>query len=110
MVGVEALQYTTERFKSTVSAMVTLFQIMTLDEWFSIVGPLFQWDWWPYLFFTIYIAICALAMMNLVTAVVVDGAMAQSQAESAAEAERKAFEEHVNKTVLEMEFIFNAFD
>eukprot|EP00746_Dinoflagellata_sp_MGD_P012496 gnl/MRDRNA2_/MRDRNA2_126695_c0_seq1.p1 gnl/MRDRNA2_/MRDRNA2_126695_c0~~gnl/MRDRNA2_/MRDRNA2_126695_c0_seq1.p1 ORF type:complete len:1395 (+),score=246.95 gnl/MRDRNA2_/MRDRNA2_126695_c0_seq1:277-4185(+) len=106
----EELLEAQERFRSTVAAMVSLFQIMTLDEWYAIVGPLFGWSWWPYIFFIVYIAICALALMNLVTAVVVDGAMTQSEAETLAEQERKAFEEHVNKMVSEMEFIFNSFD
>jgi hypothetical protein len=62
-------------FSRTVAAFVTLFQIMTLDEWRGVVQPLCDRQPWVYLFFMFFIAIAALAMMNLVTAVVVESSV-----------------------------------
>lgn len=62
-------------FKSTFPAMITLFQIMTLDDWRSITKPLNKAEWWTYLFFFTFLCISALALMNMVTAVVVENSM-----------------------------------
>merc|ERR1719428_989662 len=59
--------------------MLTLFRIMTLDEWINIVQPLFETAGWTYPFFMLYICISALALMNLVTAVVVETSVKRTQ-------------------------------
>lgn len=62
-------------FAGTVIAFVSLFQVMTLDEWRSVTQPICDHQWWTYLFFLIYVCVAALALMNLVTAVIVENAM-----------------------------------
>lgn len=62
-------------FLSTVPAFVTLFQLMTLDEWREVIQPICDVQAWAYLFFFFFICISALALMNLVTAVVVENGM-----------------------------------
>mmetsp|Transcript_155747 Transcript_155747/g.283250 ORF Transcript_155747/g.283250 Transcript_155747/m.283250 type:complete len:582 (+) Transcript_155747:168-1913(+) len=64
-----------EDFKSTHLAFFTLFQITTLDEWRYVVQPLCSRQGWAYFFFAVYLAMTAMSLMNLVTAVVVDSSM-----------------------------------
>jgi len=75
--GVEEREY----FARTVTAFVTLFQIMTLDEWREIIQPLCDKRGWAYVFFFVYISISALALMNLITAVVVENSMKRIEAD-----------------------------
>mmetsp|Transcript_55409 Transcript_55409/g.101440 ORF Transcript_55409/g.101440 Transcript_55409/m.101440 type:complete len:657 (-) Transcript_55409:29-1999(-) len=64
-----------ELFGTTVRSTTTLFQIMTLDEWRAVVQPICDRQWFTYLFFYFHICIASLALMNLVTAVVVENSM-----------------------------------
>merc|ERR1712139_327707 len=64
-----------EKYVSTIPAVVTMFQVMTLDEWRSITQPLMDHRWWAKLFFVLYICVSSLAMMNLITAVIVENAL-----------------------------------
>lgn len=59
-------------YGGTVSSTVTLFQIMTLDDWRAVVQPICDRRWLAYFFFAFYIGISGLLLMNLVTAVVVE--------------------------------------
>lgn len=65
--GDEEVDEAKARFKYTLDAMVTLFQLMTLDEWIGIVYPLMLAAWWTYFWFLLYISIAGLALMNMVT-------------------------------------------
>lgn len=64
-----------KKFSRTILSFVSLFQVMTLDEWRSVTQPLMDQTWWAYLFFVFYICISSLALMNLVTAVIVENTM-----------------------------------
>lgn len=64
-----------ELFGTTVRSTTTLFQIMTLDEWRSVVQPINDRQWFTYIFFYLFISIASLGLMNLVTAVVVENSM-----------------------------------
>merc|ERR1719379_568233 len=61
-----------QRFRSFVPAMLVMFQIMTLDEWYEICIPLLEQSWLAWVFFIIYIPVSSLALMNLVTATIVE--------------------------------------
>ena len=65
-------QKSASQFKTTVPAMLSLLQVMTLDEWVNLLGPLFDDRPWTYGFFIIYISISGFAMMNMVTATVLE--------------------------------------
>eukprot|EP00746_Dinoflagellata_sp_MGD_P077777 gnl/MRDRNA2_/MRDRNA2_31166_c0_seq1.p1 gnl/MRDRNA2_/MRDRNA2_31166_c0~~gnl/MRDRNA2_/MRDRNA2_31166_c0_seq1.p1 ORF type:complete len:683 (+),score=138.81 gnl/MRDRNA2_/MRDRNA2_31166_c0_seq1:213-2261(+) len=104
------LPWLQDRFGSTFRAMNTLFRIMTLDEWYEIVQPLFARAVWTYFFFVGYIAISALALMNLVTAVVVDTSVRRSRDESKEEVESEMFEKKVQRMVKAIESLFETFD
>jgi len=57
--------------------MLGFFQIMTLDNWVELAAQITEENgnrWFMCLFFIVFISVSALALMNLVTAVVVDSA------------------------------------
>ena len=77
--------YHRRTYHTPLAVMVHLFQIMTLDDWASVIrGVVHQSDanpWLLYAFFAVFIAVSALALMNLVTAVVVDTALRRTHEE-----------------------------
>lgn len=96
------------RLRSVVPAMVTLFQVMTLDEWFAICEPLLTHMPWTYAFFLVYIPISALALMNLVTAVVVESATRGANEE--ADYQQQIFDDQVAKITVEIREMFELMD
>jgi Ca2+-binding EF-hand superfamily protein len=63
--------------------MHTLIQVLTLDSWNSIARPMMKYVPWCWAFFYLYIAIAVIVMMNLVTAVIVENALKNSQKDAA---------------------------
>jgi len=61
--------------------MYTLIQVLTLDSWNGIARPLLIYQQWSWLFFYFYIAVAVIVFMNLVTAVIVENALASTQAD-----------------------------
>lgn len=59
--------------------MYTLIQVLTLDSWNGIARPMMKYVPGSWAFFYLYIAIAVIVMMNLVTAVIVDNALKNSQ-------------------------------
>lgn len=59
--------------------MYTLIQVLTLDSWTTISRPMMKYVAWSWGFFYLYIAIAVIVMMNLVTAVIVENALKNSQ-------------------------------
>mmetsp|Transcript_68934 Transcript_68934/g.183644 ORF Transcript_68934/g.183644 Transcript_68934/m.183644 type:complete len:563 (+) Transcript_68934:12-1700(+) len=66
-------------FSSVFSASLTLCQMMTMDSSGSIYRPLAEKDPWLMLYFIVYLLIVGIALMNLVTAVMVDTSIQQAQ-------------------------------
>jgi hypothetical protein len=76
--------------------MYTLIQVLTLDSWTSVARPIQKYAWWSWVFFYLYIAVAVIVMMNLVTAVIVENALKNSQKdadEQLAQREREKQEE-----------------
>lgn len=95
-------------FKKTHLAFFTLFQITTLDEWRYVVQPLCDSEGWAYIFFALYMAITAMSLMNLVTAVVVDSSMKRTLNEEeyvrSKERQKRAVEtEDIKQFMLDLE-------
>jgi len=64
------------QFTSSVTQwMYTLIQVNTLDSWNAFVRPLMKHCKYSWVFIYAYICIAVIVFMNLVTAVIVDGAM-----------------------------------
>lgn len=76
--GVIAKEY----FGDVLLSMFTLFQIMTLDSWTSIVRPLMKVQPAILLFFIFFISIAVFVLMNLVTAVIVEHAFSGAKDEA----------------------------
>merc|ERR1719183_3121005 len=79
-----------ENFDDVLMSMLTLFQIMTLDSWTSIVRPLMAVQVWAVFFFILFITVSVFLMMNLITSVIVTETFKhgkEDKAEMAAEME-----------------------
>mmetsp|Transcript_51986 Transcript_51986/g.123762 ORF Transcript_51986/g.123762 Transcript_51986/m.123762 type:complete len:573 (-) Transcript_51986:42-1760(-) len=75
----EASRIAQDYFEDVLQAMLTLFQVMTLDSWTSIMRPLMAEEPWIAGFFIVFICIADLVLLNLVTAVIVENAFSAAQ-------------------------------
>ena len=53
-------------------SLITLFQVLTLSSWEQVMLPLQEIYWWAWMYFFSFIIICAITMLNLLIAVLVD--------------------------------------
>ena len=53
-------------------SLITLFQVLTLSSWEQVMLPLQEIYWWAWLYFFSFIIICAITMLNLLIAILVD--------------------------------------
>ena len=53
-------------------SLITLFQVLTLSSWEQVMLPLQEIYWWAWVYFFSFIIICAITMLNLLIAVLVD--------------------------------------
>ena len=53
-------------------SLITLFQVLTLSSCEQVMLPLQEIYWWAWLYFFSFIIICAITMLNLLIAVLVD--------------------------------------
>ena len=65
----EAIPY---RWNDVGVSLITLFQVLTLSSWETVMLPLQEIFWWAWIYFFSFIIICAITMMNLLIAVIVD--------------------------------------
>jgi hypothetical protein len=52
--------------------MITLFQVLTLSSWEQVMLPLQDVHWWAWIYFFSFIIVCAITMLNLLIAILVD--------------------------------------
>lgn len=88
--------------------MFTLMQLLTLDSWTGLLRPLSKYSWFAGFLFFAYIALVVIVFMNLVTAVIVDNAIKQSQQDE--EAALAAQEEEEKKTLKKFQELFEMMD
>lgn len=53
-------------------SLITLFQVLTLSSWETVMLPLQEIYWWSWIYFFSFIIICAITILNLVIAIFVD--------------------------------------
>jgi hypothetical protein len=97
-----------EHFGDVLLSMMTLFQVMTLDSWTSIMRPLMKQQPLVVLFFVVFISIAEFVLMNLITAVIVEHAFADSKNEQNELA--KEMEGEMEKELRELQHLFNRMD
>lgn len=68
-----------ERWGDVGVSMITLFQVLTLSSWEQVMLPLQDVYWWAWIYFFSFIIICAITMMNLLIAVIVDVILSQKK-------------------------------
>merc|ERR1719356_2432596 len=88
--------------------MMTLFQVMTLDSWTSIMRPLMKQEPWVVFFFVAFISIAEFVLMNLITAVIVEHAFSDSKNEQSELAQEK--EREMETELQELQYLFNRID
>lgn len=72
--------------------MMTLIQVLTLDSWNGLLRQLVKYEGWSWIYFYAYIAVADFVMMNLVTAIIVENAVAKSKADEEEEYENRQLE------------------
>ena len=60
------------RWGNVGTAMITLFQVLTLSSWEQVMLPLQDIYWWAWIYIFSFIIICGITMLNLLIAVLVD--------------------------------------
>jgi len=73
-----------EYFGTVPRAMLTLLQLTTEDSWAVFVRPILLRHWWLIFYFGLFLGVAVLAVMNLVTAIIVETSV------DAAKADREA--------------------
>ena len=53
-------------------SLITLFQVLTLSSWETVMLPLQEIYWWTWIYFFSFIIICTITILNLVIAILVD--------------------------------------
>ncbi len=61
-----------ERWSDVGVSLITLFQVLTLSSWENVMLPLQEKFWWAWIYFFSFIIICAITMLNLLIAILVD--------------------------------------
>ena len=61
-----------ERWNDVGVSLITLFQVLTLSSWETVMLPLQEKFWWAWIYFFSFIIICAITMLNLLIAILVD--------------------------------------
>lgn len=76
-------------FGSVGKSLLTLFQLMTLEEWPRVVRGVMERSVWTWVFFVPFMAFTGFILLNLVTAIVVERIIAVAQAEATYEEQRE---------------------
>eukprot|EP00921_Rhytidocystis_pertsovi_P024003 GHVQ01038525.1.p1 GENE.GHVQ01038525.1~~GHVQ01038525.1.p1 ORF type:complete len:724 (+),score=94.92 GHVQ01038525.1:101-2272(+) len=64
-----------EQWGTVVTSMIGLFQIMTLDDWMTLIQPILDKQKALIIFFILFIMMSVFALTNLMTAVIVESAL-----------------------------------
>lgn len=99
-----------DRFGNVPRSMLTLFAVMTLDEWNLFIRPLMAVDGqvWVGFFMVFFITISNFLLMNLITAVIVENAFDDSKADEEELAQRLALQKE--EELQDLKLVFKAMD
>mmetsp|Transcript_92700 Transcript_92700/g.276461 ORF Transcript_92700/g.276461 Transcript_92700/m.276461 type:complete len:502 (+) Transcript_92700:111-1616(+) len=82
-------------FSDVRTSFFSLFQVITMDNWFVIAKPVIEMDGWWSLFFVLFITFCSWTMISILTAVASDNVISATtgkQEKERLERERKTKE------------------
>ena len=65
------------RWRDVGVSLITLFQVLTLSSWETVMLPLQEIYWWSWIYFFSFIIICEITMRNFLIAVSVDLILSQ---------------------------------
>eukprot|EP00930_Biecheleria_cincta_P002695 TRINITY_DN10368_c0_g1_i4.p1 TRINITY_DN10368_c0_g1~~TRINITY_DN10368_c0_g1_i4.p1 ORF type:complete len:541 (+),score=112.08 TRINITY_DN10368_c0_g1_i4:165-1787(+) len=88
--------------------MFTLLQVLTLDSWTSFVREMMKYSPWCWVYFYLYVAFAVFVLMNLVTAIIVDNALKNSQKDSEAVLAEK--EKEFKAALVQFQSLFEMMD
>lgn len=74
-----------EWFGTLTASLFTLFQLMTMDSWTSVVRPMMEVHPFAWAFFIPYLAVTAFTVLNLFIGVIVSAMQSEHEAEATAE-------------------------
>ena len=70
-----------DRWSDVGVSMITLFQVLTLSSWEQVMLPLQEVYWWAWTYFFSFIIVCAITMLNLLIAILVDVVVNQKKSD-----------------------------
>ena len=70
-----------DRWSDVGVSMITLFQVLTLSSWEQVMLPLQEVYWWAWIYFFSFIIVCAITMLNLLIAILVDVVVNQKKSD-----------------------------
>jgi len=86
----------------------TLIQFLTLDSWNQKVETMMKYLPWCWVYFYAYIAVAVFVLMNLVTAIIVENAMATSRLDADHQLQEK--EQELKKELNDIKCLFHMMD
>lgn len=101
-------EFTEDNFRNIWVSMITLVQFVTLDSIASIYRPMIERQPFLALYFMVTIIVIGIVLMNLITAVVVNGALEQASKDK--EAQRMEEDKKKRKMSKDLEKIFRRLD
>ena len=60
-------------------SLITLFQVLTLSSWETVMLPMQAIYWWAWVYFFSFIVVCGITILNLVIAILVDVVINQNK-------------------------------
>lgn len=88
--------------------MYTLIQVLTMDSFHSFMREILRIVWWSWIYFYAYMGVACFVLMNLVTAIIVENAMASSQSDHEHALQEKASKQ--SKDMAELKHLFLLMD
>jgi len=103
-----AIQKLYSMMDSVPNMMFTLTQFLTLDSWNDVARPLRKYVVWSSAFFYTYMSMAVFVLMNLVTAIIVENALALSASDQ--EQVCAARQKHKHDELLQIKRLFGLID
>ena len=95
-----------DSFGTLVASVFSLVQIMTMEGWADISGPVMAEFSWAWLFFLIYMLVTSFAVLNLFIGIIVDAMQTEALDEMQRE-EEEAMDDNTDRILAEISALRN---